>query len=151
MDNLSLQRELFKKYALNYDKDNPDSKANDVYVHRHYTIITRQGIQKIERATGIKCELEYIPTPEPRYVVIKGTGRAQDGTTYTTFASASPETSKNPYYVEMAEKRCRSRLILTLAGLYELGAFGEDEADSFSDVVAGKGNNLPKSVAYKGQ
>ena len=32
----------------------------------------------------------------------------------------------------MAEKRAKSRIVLMLAGFYEHGIFGEDEADDFS-------------------
>ena len=35
------------------------------------------------------------------------------------------------YPVAMAEKRAMSRAVLKLTGFYELGHFGEDEADDF--------------------
>ncbi len=152
MSNPELLRELFKKYNLFYDKDDPDNKANDVYKHKHYTIITRQGIQKIEKASGITCKIDVVPAAtDPTHVTMVGIGAMGDQT-YTTYASASPETSKNAYYAEMAEKRCRSRLILTLAGLYELGVFGEDESDSFSEAIKTQQSSPASSVArYKGQ
>jgi len=145
--------DLFKKYGLTYDSSNPEGKDNDVYVHKHYKIITRGGIQKIERAAGIRCEMEPVPTACGKdYFTVKGMGilPTKEGTTpviYTTFASASDLTCKNAYYPEMAEKRCRSRLILTLAGLYELGVFGEDEADDFSRKTS---TYEVKPVAYRG-
>lgn len=136
--------ELFKKYSLSYDKDNPESKANDVYKHKHYTIITRQGVQKIERQSGIKCDINVVDSiSATENVTMKGTGVLPDGTSYTTFASASPNTSTNKYYAEMAEKRCRSRLVLTLAGLYELGVFGDDELSDAEQKQTG--------AVYKGQ
>ncbi len=131
---------LFDTYQLKYDKNNPESKDNDVYIHKHYKIITRQGIQKIEKAAGINCDIR-IHSAGADFCNVEGVGTKLDNTTnttttYRTLASANPENSKNPYYCEMAEKRCRSRLILTLAGLYELGVFGEDEMnnDSTSNV-----------------
>ena len=57
MGNAELLNEIFVKYQLIYDKENPNSKSNDVYKHKHYTIITRQGIQKIERQAGIRKKL----------------------------------------------------------------------------------------------
>jgi len=142
-------KDLFVKYKLVYDKDNPDSKSNDVYRHKHYTIITRQGIQKIEREALIYCNIDVVDSiSTPTNVTMRGIGTAPNGQTYITFASASEQTSQNKYYAEMAEKRCRSRLVLTLAGLYELGVFGEDEADKFSDIVKDQ-QNTPKTV-YKG-
>ena len=35
------------------------------------------------------------------------------------------------YVLEMAEKRAMSRAVLKLTGFYELGVFGEDEAEDF--------------------
>lgn len=149
MSNPELLRQLFKEYDLVYDKDNPNSKANDVYKHKHYTIITRQGIQKIERKSKIYCDIEVVDSiSNATSVTMKGKGIAIDGQTYITFASASADTSTNKYYAEMAEKRCRSRLVLTLAGLYELGVFGEDESDDFSKTI--KENQTTPVVTFKG-
>jgi hypothetical protein len=133
MTNSELLNELFTKFNLSYDPQNPESKNNDVYAHKHYKIITRGGIQKIERASGIKCQFRPVFSAcGENYFTLQGTGVDKAGNTYSTFASASSQTSQNKYYPEMAEKRCRSRLVLALAGLYELGVFGEDESDSFS-------------------
>lgn len=152
MSNLDLLRDLFKKYNLTYDSSDPNSKANDVYKHKHYTIITRQGIQKIERASGIQCTIDIVtPVSDPNNIIMKGFGVNKDGATYTTFGSASAETSQNKYYAEMAEKRVRSRLVLTLAGLYELGVFGEDEADSFSKEVEKQQAQEGQRATYKGK
>ena len=35
------------------------------------------------------------------------------------------------YWLEMAEKRAMSRAVLKITGMYELGVFGEDEAEDF--------------------
>jgi len=151
MSNADVLRELFKKYNLTYDSSDPNSKANDVYKHKHYTIITRQGIQKIERAAGIACNLDIVAgASDPTSIVMKGVGITKDGATYTTFASASAETSQNKYYAEMAEKRVRSRLILTLAGLYELGVFGEDESDTFTEEIKKQKAQESQRATYKG-
>lgn len=40
-----------------------------------------------------------------------------------------------PYLGAMAEKRARSRGILRLAGLYNLGFYGEDESEDFSNEI----------------
>lgn len=47
-----------------------------------------------------------------------------------------------PYLMAMAEKRALSRGVLQLAGLYELGVFGEDEADEFKKEI----NNAIKGL-----
>ena len=48
----------------------------------------------------------------------------------------------------MAEKRAMSRAVLKLVGLYELGVFGEDEADDFSKAKNSQStsNNLTSAV-----
>ena len=56
--------------------------------------------------------------------------------TIQTFGSALKGGFKdgncNTWYVmEMAEKRAMSRAVLKLTGFYELGVFGEDEAEDF--------------------
>jgi len=52
-----------------------------------------------------------------------------------------------PYLYAMAEKRCRSRAILRLAGLYDIGFYGEDEAEAFGDTVKGAKGNSNVSVS----
>lgn len=134
---------LFTKYGLVFDASNPNSRDNDVYIHKHYKIITRSGIQKIEKSAGIKCDISIVDSGRD-YCNVTGTGYTPDSeTTYTTLASANADTCQNGYYAEMAEKRCRSRLILTLAGLYETGiVYGQDEAEDFDrDAV--------KTATYK--
>lgn len=125
---------IFKKYELSYDPSNPESKDNDVYAHKHYKIITRSGIQKIEARTGIKCQITLTASGD-NFANVTGLGTSPEGKTYTTLASANEATCKNGYYVEMAEKRCRSRLILTLVGLYEQGVFGQDEFENGENVA----------------
>lgn len=137
--------ELFTTYGLYYDPKNPDSKDNDVFVHRHYKIITRAGIQKIEKALDIKCVFTPIAVGE-NFCYLSVVGTLPNGRSYQTLASASDGTHKgSPYWPEMAEKRARSRVVLTLAGLYEQGVFGEDEADDFARGAE------PKTATYKGK
>jgi hypothetical protein len=126
-------RALFDKYKLYYDQDNPNSKDNDVFIHKHYKIITRQGIQKIEAQAGIVC-MFFVEHVSPELCVVRGTG-TMGSKIYNTFGSANTDNSPNDYLMEIAEKRCRSRLVLSLAGLYELGFFGQEEAKEFDDKV----------------
>lgn len=120
---------LFNDYGLYYNPSNPDDKDNDVYSHKHYKIITRSGIEKIQKAA--KITISYKPVyVDGSTVVLQATG-SRGGEVIETFSSASSETSKSGYYAEMAEKRAMSRLVLKLAGLYEYGVFGADESDDF--------------------
>ena len=119
-------KELYDKYKL--DKD-------DFFKHQHYTIITRQGIDKIQAIEQITIDYEVIRC-EPNYAVFKAHA-IKEGKKIQTFGSAKKGDSfkdgtTNSWYVaEMAEKRSMSRAVLKLTGFYELGVFGEDESETF--------------------
>ena len=119
-------KELYEKYNL--DKE-------DFFKHQHYTIITRQGIDKIQALEQMVVNYEVIKC-EPKFAVFKAVA-SKNGQTIETFGSALKgdtykEGNTNSWYVaEMAEKRAMSRAVLKLTGFYELGVFGEDESESF--------------------
>ncbi|TGE07735.1 hypothetical protein [Hymenobacter fodinae] len=106
----------------------------DVHKHQHYTIIRRTGIEKIAAKAGIRLAYKLVKV-QPDFAVVKATGKMGKGTncvTAETYGSAGKDTSQNKYYVEMAEKRAKSRCVLQLTDFYAMGVFGEDEADDFS-------------------
>ncbi len=146
-----IQRQLFKDYGLIYDGD-PTSKDNDVFKHKHFTIITRSGIEKIQKAANIVIDFKPLLVSETA-VILQATGSKlrPDGTLESvfdkidTFASATAATTNSGYLAEIAEKRAMSRIVLKLAGLYEYGVFGADETDEWKDE-AGK-----KRATYKGE
>ena len=75
----------------------------------------------------IKCEKDFC--------VVKAQASKAE-TEIQTFGSALKGDFKNGttlswYVMEMAEKRAMSRAVLKLTGFYELGVFGEDEAEDF--------------------
>ena len=119
-------KDLYEKYNLEKD---------DFFKHQHYTIITRQGVDKIQAIEKIFINYDVIRC-EPYYAVFKAIA-SKGATTIETFGSALKganykEGTTNSYYVaEMAEKRAMSRAVLKLTGFYELGVFGEDESESF--------------------
>jgi hypothetical protein len=110
--------------------------SEDVFKHQHYTIITRNGIEKIQANMNIYIEYEVIKC-EPNFAVVKAKGEIIDEKFIQTFGSALKGKSytdgnTNSWYVmEMAEKRAMSRAVLKLAGFYQLGCFAEDESESF--------------------
>ncbi len=148
MTKTEILKSLFEKYKLTFDVNNPDGRDNDVYIHKHYKIITRTGIEKIQRAAKISINYEVVNSG-PDFFYVKGYGKSELGNV-ETFASASAETSQNKYYPEMAEKRCMSRIVLKLAGLYELGVFGQDEADDFDRDKVKTANYKVNSTGQKG-
>ena len=118
--------ELYKKYNL--DK-------NDFFKHQHYTIITRQGIDKIQAHEQMNVAYEVIRC-ETNFAVFKASAE-KDGKKIETFGSALKgegykDGNTNSWYIaEMAEKRAMSRAVLKLTGFYSLGVFSEDESESF--------------------
>ena len=113
--------EMYKKYDLTKD---------DVFKHKHYLIITRSGIEKIQGIEKIKVNFDVIKC-EKDFAVVKAYND-----TLETFGSALkgdyPIGNTNSWYVmELAEKRALSRIVLKQTGMYELGVFGEDESEDF--------------------
>ena len=124
--NTSKLTELYKKYKL---------EREDFFKHQHFTILTRQGIDKIQALEQMSIKYEVIKC-EPNFAVFKAYAE-KDGKTIETFGSALKganykDGNTNSWYVaEMAEKRAMSRAVLKLTGFYELGVFGEDESETF--------------------
>jgi len=138
MDRTKIE-ELFKKYGLT---------KSDYFQHKHYEIITRQGIDKIQAKERISIVYEAVKV-EPEFCVIKAKA-SKGAASIETFGSAKyggKEWNKSRnngkggwdehgntttwYIAEMAEKRAMSRAVLKLTGFYELGVFGEDESEDF--------------------
>ena len=125
-----MKRELLKQKYEKYELT-----ADDVFKHQHYIIITRSGIEKIQALENIHINYDVIKC-EPNFASVKATA-IKDQNTIQTFGAALKGNSfkdgnTNTWYVlEMAEKRAMSRAVLKLTGFYELGVFGEDEAEDF--------------------
>ena len=120
-----LIKEKYEKYGLTPD---------DIFKHQHYLIITRSGIEKIQAIENIKIYYDVIKC-EKDFAGVKATA-TKEGNTLETFGSALKGDFKNGntmswYVLEMAEKRAMSRAVLKMTGFYELGVFGEDEAEDF--------------------
>lgn len=122
MTRKQLLNDLFKKYKLN---------AEDTFQHKHYNIITRSGIDKIQGLSSITInyDMQHLDL-KAQTCCIKATG-TKDDKVIQTFGESSPENNRNSYPVAIAEKRAMSRIVLKLCGFYELGVFGEDESDDF--------------------
>jgi len=131
--------EKIKKYGL---------EQKDWFQHKHYTIITRTGIDKIQAHEKIQIHFDAVKV-EPEFCVVKATGTKGE-LKVQTFGSSKygakewDATAKGGkggwneqgntstwYIMEMAEKRAMSRVVLKITGFYELGVFGEDESEDF--------------------
>lgn len=122
---------LYKKYGLS---------PEDIHVSTYYKIITRAGIQKIEAASNaiITFENLYQSDTQCRFL-FTATKVDSEGNTITikTTGEASEDNVKQQpkYLAAMAEKRGRSRAILTIEGLYKEGFYGQDEAEDFDQEI----------------
>ena len=120
--------ELFKKYKLT---------SEDYFKSpQGWTIITRSGIDAIQAGANIDVRYDVI-TMERDFVVIKAIAGV-DGRNVESFGEAlvgkyPVGNTKSNYPVAIAEKRAMARVVLKLAGFYQLGAFSEDESDDFKD------------------
>ena len=120
---------LYKKYQLT---------ADDIFKHKHYMIVTRAGIDKIQAIENIQIEYSAIVS-QPNFAVVQAYA-TKGGANIQSFGSALK--GKNHmdgncttwYVMEMAEKRAMSRVVLKMTGFYELGVFGEDESEDFKKV-----------------
>lgn len=111
-------RKLFEENGLTSD---------DVFQHKHFVIITRSGIEKIQAKKQIVVTFDEVVI-ERDFVVIKAKAFiAEAAIKVETYGEAGPENCKNSYYVMTAEKRALSRAVLKSVGLYEHGVFSEDE------------------------
>jgi hypothetical protein len=129
METRDLLNELFKECNLNVKEDIYEGRFGS----RKIKIITRSGIEKIQYTKSIKISFEAIKV-EKDFCVVKATGEL-DGEIIETFGSAAKETSHNKYYMEMAEKRALSRVVLKLTKAYSFDVYGEDESDAFKQEI----------------
>jgi hypothetical protein len=116
---------LYKKYQL---------EPEDVFKHKHYLIISRTGIDKIQAIEQISLTYEVVNV-EPEFCVVKAIALKGDVKIETfgsaKYGKADSGNTTTWYVMEMAEKRAMSRAVLKITGFYELGVYGEDESEQF--------------------
>lgn len=110
-----------------------------------WSIITRGGIDKIQAATNIRIKYNLITT-DLSNIIIQAIGTTKDGKYLETFGEASTKNTRNGYPVAIAEKRAMSRVVLKIAGFYELGVFGEDEWDDASKAANDHRSTLKETL-----
>ena len=111
-------------------------------------LISRSGIEKIQRHHGITVKYEVISC-EKDFAAVKGLASWKNketgvpcsvesfGSAYFAPSDPKSSTSKSPHVLAMSEKRALSRCILKATGSYEMGIFGSDELErSDSDQQA---------------
>ena len=109
-------------------KDN-DLDKNDIFTDpRKFTIITRSGIEKIQAKNEISVSYEVIKA-ELDNCIVKATSLIREGDEWIpkmeTFGSATKGNCRQPFRIEMAEKRALARVIIKTMNYTE--TLGEDE------------------------
>ena len=92
-------------------------------------IIRRSGIDKLEHEAKMNFTIEsmqVVPYGDKVSVTILGRG-VIDNVVARTVAMANPDNCAYPHYAEVAENRCRHRLLLKLLRLYEHHIFSQIE------------------------
>lgn len=124
-----------KKLLLDYKLS-----ADDFYVITDQfgdkILVSRPGIDKIQRMIKMSFTVESIqtvPYGDKCCTTILARGGTPDGDVARTTASANPDNCSYPNYAEVAEKRCRHRLLLQLARLYDFNIFSEIESEKWTE------------------
>ena len=117
-------------------KDN-DLEKSDIYKDkRGFSIITRSGIEKIQAKNEIAVSYEVIKA-ELDNCIIKATSLIREGEEWIpkmeTFGSATKDNCRQPFRIEIAEKRALARVIIKTMNYTE--TLGEDEIKHQSKVV----------------
>jgi len=134
LENMAKQLTEAEKARMRNLTDRYDLTRDDFFMHKHFIIITRSGIEKIQAKEGIIVTFE-VEKLERDFVVIKAIALKEDvrqeyfgdEIMVQTYGEAGPENCKNTYYVMTAEKRALSRAVLKMVGLYQENVYGADE------------------------
>jgi len=117
-------KDLCKKYNLH----NHDTFKSP----QGWTIIKRSGIDKIQAVANIDINYDIVEYTPAESAAIKATSK-WNSRILTTFGESNTKNCRQSYVLAMAEKRAMSRIVLKLTGFYELGVFGEDESEDWSN------------------
>lgn len=131
MSRRKLISELVAKYKLT-----EDDYYYMVEKGMEKAIIRRSGIDKIQVAVGMiwqPVNVWVTPYGSKMAVVILGKGflAGDGGLPEYTLVSVNPDNCRYPNIAEVAEKRCRHRLLLKVTDLYQHNVFSEEESDDF--------------------
>lgn len=99
---------------------------NWIYTKQGVRLINKTGIDKLAIGLGAPVDIQLAHISE-KYVVVKATVTIAT-VRYTALGEAGPRNCSFPYPVAVAEKRARSRVILSALGIHGF-LYGEDEVD----------------------
>ena len=129
-------KEIYKKFNL---------EEEDIYIIKFgiqsKPIITRTGIEKIQATLRIDVKFEIQKVSDDlKSCIILGTGvimgkddkgNPRPVVGCQSFGEVAPYNNTLKFPIAMAEKRCLARIVIKIAGLAQLGIYGEDESEDF--------------------
>ena len=129
-------KEIYKKFNLEDD---------DIFIlkfgGKDKPIIRRSGIERIQNLLKIEVKFEIQKVSDDlKSCIVLGTGvimgkddkgNPRPVVGCQSFGEVAPYNNKNSYPICMAEKRCLARIVIKIAGLAQLGIYGEDESEDF--------------------
>ena len=113
----------------------------DVIIKDPYEVVLKGTFRKNDAVLETFGEAsldkkEFITTYTKLNAEKNGTPYTKEESVVNEFVVKKGNVKQSPSYLfAMAEKRCKSRGVLMMVGLYKEGFFGEDEADDFSTFV----------------
>ena len=109
-------------------KENNLEKSDIYKDKRGFSIITRSGIEKIQANNEISVSFEVIKA-ELDNCIVKATSLIREGDEWIpkmeTFGSATKDNCRQPFRMEIAEKRALARVIIKT--MHYTNVLGEDE------------------------
>ena len=137
MKKSEILNDLYKENSL---------EKEDVYKDkRGFTIITRSGIEKIQKNNNIDVEFKLISW-ELDNCVIKATSFIDGKKKMETYASATKENCMQKFRVEIAEKRALARIIIKTMNL--TNTLGQDEVEHQEKNIVNKQGDI-KTLSFK--
>ena len=143
-------KELATKYQLT--KDDFWQLPQNKRLH----ILTHDACEKIASIEGVRYQKpEWLSKGQDGVWAVEVSGFKKDDpdNVIWTTGEASRQNCTAKYFVNMAEKRAKDRLILKLIRAYEHGIKSEDEADDFKNPSTDNGSQPkpdPKPAKKKG-
>lgn len=101
---------------------------NWIFVKQGFRLIRKIGIDALAAHLGSPVEIQLSHVSQDGKTVVVKASAVMQNRKYSTFGEASPDNNKFPYPVNVAEKRARSRVILSALNIHGF-VYGEDEID----------------------
>tara|TARA_R110002020_G_scaffold40690_2_gene120169 strand:+ start:2428 stop:3120 length:693 start_codon:yes stop_codon:yes gene_type:complete len=147
---MSTENEKIKELATKYQLTKDDFWQLPQNKRLH--ILTHDACEKIASVEGVRYQKpEWLSKGQDGVWAVEVSGFKKDDpeNVIWTTGEASRQNCTAKYFVNMAEKRGKDRLILKLIRAYEYGIKSEEEADDFKKPSVANGESKSKSATKK--